>query len=66
MHNKCSGMRKCLTKIVDFVCKKCFDFTDITEVDQKLTLNGDVIGNIAKLYILGMFLALEEECKKLL
>ena len=47
MHKNYSGIRKCLTKVVDFVCRKC-DFTDSTEVDEKVKLDGRVIEKVAK------------------
>ena len=38
---RCSRIRKCLTKVVDFVSKICSGFTVSTEVDVKVTLNGN-------------------------
>ena len=35
-------IRKCLTKVVDSVCRKCSDFTDNIEVDKKVSLDDDV------------------------
>ena len=43
--------------------KKLFGFTGSTEIDEKVTLNGDVIEKWKSSPILRMFLALEE-CKK--
>ena len=43
VHKRCSGIRKCLTKIVDFERRKCSGFTDSTKADEEVTKDGDVI-----------------------
>ena len=37
-----------LTKVKDFVCRKCSCFTDSIEVDVKVTTDSDVIEKVAK------------------
>ena len=45
---KCSGIQKCLSKTVDFVCRKCFDFTSNAEDDGNGIVNGNVIEKVTK------------------
>ena len=54
-------MVNCLIKVVNFACRKCSGLIDNTEVDEKVTLDGDVV--CGKISVSLMFSALEEECK---
>ena len=68
MQKRCSGIQKCLTKIANFVCRKGFGFTGRTKVDEKVTLNGTVIEEVAKFSYVAdvlLFSTLEVECKNL-
>ena len=51
VHKSCSGIRKCLTKVVDFAFRKYY-FTGNLEVDYKVTIISDVIEKAAKLLYL--------------
>ena len=48
VHKKCYGKRKCLTKTVDFVCKKCSSSTGNVEDNEDVTLDGDVVEKLTK------------------
>ena len=39
--------------VIDVTCRKCSGFTDYTEVDEKVTINVDVIERVAKFLYLG-------------
>ena len=43
MHKKCSEIQKCLSKAVDFKCRKCSGSTGDAENDGDVTLDGDLI-----------------------
>ena len=58
MQRKCSGIRKCRSK-VDFESKKCFGFTSNAEDDGDETLYGDVIRKGTKLSYLQYVLSSE-------
>ena len=54
-----SNIRKYLTKVaVDFVCRKCSGFANSTEVDEKVTLDGNVKKKSGKVL-------LSKECSQL-
>ena len=60
-----SGIRKCLSKAVDTVSRKCCGFTSCIIADKEVTLDDDVIEMWRSSRILEMFFASEKECKKL-
>ena len=53
MHKRCLEIRKCLTKAVDFERRKCYGFTGSIEIDEELTIDGDVIKQVANFLYLG-------------
>ena len=54
VHRKCSGIRKCLTKVV---CRKCSNFTDSSKFDEEVTINGNVLERVTKFSHLGNVLS---------
>ena len=53
MYKRCSKTRKCLTKVVDFVGKKCSGFTGSTDSNEEVITGGDVVKKRQNFYILG-------------
>ena len=53
-------IKKCLTKTVDFLCRKWSGFTNSTNADEEVTLDENVIENVTKFSYLGDALSFEE------
>ena len=47
-HGRCSGIRKCLSKAVDFECKKCSGSKSSTYADEEVTLDDDITEKVTK------------------
>ena len=47
VHGRCSVIRKCLAKVVDFLSRNCSGFTDSAGVDEGMTLEDDVVKRVA-------------------